>query len=217
MGSLFKSRRAVRTIFFDIGGVVVSAPMSGYMGLGTQFFQCREETLARATAPALGLLEKGLISSEEYWEQLSAAIAASGDGQAIPAWKFKGFWEGLLNDSFQIDQNMIDLVRRLKAHVRVAVLSNVIKEHAMILMEHKVYEHFNPVVLSCKIGMRKPDAEVFQKASELAKTPANRCLLVDDNLENLAAAEKAGYRVYHFQNFEDFRREMFTMGFIDHA
>lgn len=214
MGGLFKKKLSVRTIFFDIGGVVVNAPMANYLKLGCQFFQCDEDTLKRATAENLAELEMARINSETFWERVSASIAAGG-GRSIPAWKFKGFWEGLLKDNLEVDQNLLDLIRRIRSRCRVAVLSNVIKEHAVILQKEKVYEHFNPVVLSCNVGFRKPDPKIFDKAAELSKTTHGRCMLVDDCVENLAAAQKAGWRICHYSGFEDFRTAMFQIGMLD--
>lgn len=216
MGSLFRTKRSVQTIFFDIAGVVIDAPMAQYEKLGTEFFGCDRATLHRATALHLGELEKGAIPSEQYWERVSLSISESG-GRAVAPWKFKGFWEGLLMDSFRIHSDVIDLVRRLKSRVRVGVISNVIKDHAVILQREKVYDHFNPVVLSCKVGLRKPEPEIFAKAAELAKTKPERCLLADDDRRNVEAAEKAGFRAYHYTNLDDFKRELHTMGFLDHV
>jgi epoxide hydrolase-like predicted phosphatase len=216
MGGLFKKKRSVRTIFFDIGGVVVDAPMANYLKLGCQFFQCEPETLQAATTENLAALETDRIKSEEFWGLVSDSVAAAG-GNAIPAWKFKGFWEGLLTDNLKVNQELLDLIRRLRAHCRVAVLSNVIKEHAVILQKEKIYDHFNPVVLSCKVGLRKPDPKIFSKAAELSKTTPARCLLVDDCVENLEAAEKSGWRVFHYTNLDDFKMSMCQMGLIDHV
>lgn len=202
-------------MFFDIGGVVVKAPMDGFLDLGTDIFECDREVLSNAAAQILPALETGKIQSEEFWQRLSEAISSGGHGKAVPAWKFKGFWEGLMTDSLTVDEGLIGLVRRLKAQIRVAAFSNVIKEHAVILQREKVYEHFNPVILSCKIGARKPDPEAFAKAAELAKTAPGRCMLVDDCPINIQAAEKAGFRTFHYTGLDEFRRELYEMGFFD--
>ena len=181
MGSLFKSKRSVKTIFFDIGGVVVSAPMKNYLPLGSEIFSCDRKALEHVTAQVLPYLETAQMDTNGFWEKVSKELVDSGAGKAVPAWRFKGFWEGILTDSLEIDRELLDLVRRLKAHVRVAVLSNVIKEHAMVLQREKVYDHFNPVILSCNTGLRKPDPKAYAKAAELAKTSPSRCLLVDDS------------------------------------
>ena len=85
----------------------------------------------------------------------------------------------------------------------------------MLLQRQNVYDHFNPVVLSCKVGLRKPDPQMYEKASELAKTAPKRCLLIDDCLVNLEAAQKFGYRVLHFTNIDDLKRAFYQLGFLD--
>ena len=217
MGSLFKTTKSIKTIFFDIGGVVVTAPMTNYLKLGTEIFECEPKVLNDATARHLPGLETGLLSSEEFWEKLSGSIAESGHGKSVPSWKFKGFWEGILTDVLQVNREVVDLVRKLKAHVRVAVLSNVIKEHAVVLQREQVYEHFNPVVLSCKVGLRKPDPAIFVKAAEIAKTKPDRCMLIDDDANNIEAAKKAGFETLHFFSAEELTREIYRMGLLDNG
>lgn len=215
MGSLFSRKKSIRTIFFDIGGVIVKAPTLEFLKYGSEIFECEPRHLEDATAQVLPYLETGEIQTDEFWEKIGSALAASGTGKAAPVWRFKGFWEGILSDSLSVDTEMINLVRRLKAHVRVAALTNVIKEHAMLLQRHNVYEHFNPVVLSCKIGLRKPDPRIYEKAAELAKTSPERCLLIDDSLVNLEAAQKFGYRVLQYTNIDDLKRALYQLGFLD--
>ena len=217
MGSLFKTKRSVRTIFFDIGGVVVKAPMDDFLNYGAEIYQCEARILEHVAAQALPDLERGKINSEQFWESVTKGLSEGGHGKSVPTWRFKGFWEGILSDNLAIDRDFVDLVRRLKAHVRTAALTNVIEEHAKVLARQNVYEHFNPVVLSCKLGARKPDLEAYQKAAEMVKTPPDRCLLVDDCPKNIEGAKKAGYRVFHYTNIDDLKRELYSLGFLDHA
>lgn len=217
MGSLFKSKRSIKTIFFDIGGVVVKAPMDNFLKYGSEIYECEPRILEHVTAQILPELERGRIDSDQFWEAVTQALVREGRGKDVPTWRFKGFWEGILSDSLELDRGLIDLVRRLKAHVRVAALTNVIEEHAKVMARQNVYEHFNPVVLSCKLGERKPDLEAYKKAAEMVKTAPDRCMLVDDCPKNLEGAEKAGYRIHHFVGLDELKREMYNLGFVDHA
>lgn len=191
--------------------------MAQFLPFGSQIFGCEEKQLGSVAAQVLPELEKAKISSAQFWERVCALMREKGYGNQVEPWKFKGFWEGLLTDSLTVDDRMIDLIRRLKSYARVAVLSNVIEDHAKILQKEKVYNHFNPVVLSCNVGLRKPDKEMYQKAAELVKTKPDRCLLIDDCEENLVAAEKFGYRVYHYQDLDSLKKELHILGFLDHA
>jgi len=194
--------------------VIVKAPMLDYLKYGSEIFECDPQLLEDATAKVLPELETGQIQSQEFWERVSRDLAERANTKAIPAWRFKGFWEGILTEDMTVNKEMIEMIRRLKAHVRVAALSNVIKEHAIVMQRLDVYHHFNPVVLSCKIGLRKPDLAVYKKAAELADTPMDRCLLIDDSLENLEAAQKAGFRVLQFTDIHDVKRAMNGLGFL---
>lgn len=217
MGSLFKTKRTVQTIFFDVAGVMIRAPLENYLQYGCEIFECSKDDLQTVTSLFLPDLERGKLSSETYWENVSREISEKGLGKAIPAWRFKGFWEGLLSDDLRVDQDMTDLVRRLKSHVRVGALSNVIKEHAVQLQRTGVYDHFHLTVLSCKIGARKPDSECYREAAKLAQTDPERCLLVDDLVENLEGAQKSGFRFLHFTGLDPLKRELYRMGFLDNG
>ena len=215
VGRLFKGRRSIRTVFFDVGGVVIDAPMmANFLKYGTEIFGCRDEDLHRVTAQCLPALERGELKSEEFWDSVCTAMANAGLKE-VPAWRFKGFWEGILEDNLSVNQAVIDIARRVKGHATVGILSNVIHEHAKLLQKNEVYQHFNPVVLSCKVGARKPEAAVYQKAAELSKTTMDRCLLIDDDERNLTAAEKLGYRTLHFSEVDDLRMSLYKMGLLE--
>ncbi len=210
----FRKPKTVDTIFFDIGGVVVDAPMEHYRTLGAQLYGCREEPLGRAAALHLPPLEKGAITSEEFWDRLGSTLADEGVGRRIPAWKFKGFWESLLLEKLVIRRDMLHMCQKLRRKVKVAALSNTIEEHALVLQKLGVYEVFRPVVLSCRVGMRKPDLEIYEKACQLAKAEPGRSLFIDDLLENIQAAEQAGFLVHHFENQEVLERDLARRGLL---
>ncbi len=56
------------------------------------------------------------------------------------------------------------------------------------------------IVDSCKVGVRKPDPDIFRRAEKEAGVPAAECVLVDDLAENCEAARSVGWRAVHFRN-----------------
>lgn len=189
--------------------------MSNYLKYGTEIFECDDNALSQVTAQFLPDLERGRSSSEEFWDQMCNSMASNGLGKSVPAWRFKGFWEGILEDNLSVNKEVIDIARRVRGHATVGILSNVIKEHAKLLQRNEVYDHFSPVVLSCKVGARKPDPEIYQKAAELSKTTVDRCLLIDDDESNIEAAQKLGYRTILYHNADELRMTLYKMGFLD--
>jgi FMN phosphatase YigB (HAD superfamily) len=211
----FRKKQGVDTVFFDIGGVVVDAPMEQYRVLGAEVFGCRDEHLVQCSAEFLPMLEMGKITSAEFWEKVGEKLAFMGMGRAVPAWRFKGFWEGILLDTLSIHHEVLEICSKLRSKAKVGALSNTIQEHALVLQKKGIYQGFNPVILSCQIGMRKPNADIFLKSAELCKTKPARCLLIDDLPENIEGAQKAGFQALLFKGDpNELRHELHRMGLL---
>ena len=60
---------------------------------------------------------------------------------------------------------------------------------------------FDEVLLSFEVHARKPEALIFELATERAGVPAERCILVDDLAVNCQGAERAGWHSVHFETF----------------
>jgi putative hydrolase of the HAD superfamily len=211
----FRKKQRIDTVFFDIGGVVVDAPMEQYRTLGAEVFGCREDHLVQCSAEFLAPLEMGKITSAEFWEKVGEKLAFMGMGRAVPAWRFKGFWEGILVEKMSVHREIVDVCFKLRSKVTVGALSNTIQEHALVLQQQGVYKTFNPVILSCQIGMRKPNADIFHKSAELAKSKPARCLLIDDLVENVEGAVKAGFQALLYKGDpNELRHELHRMGLL---
>jgi putative hydrolase of the HAD superfamily len=52
----------------------------------------------------------------------------------------------------------------------------------------------------------KPDREIYEIAAERAETAVERCLFVDDRLENIEAAVALGMTGLHYREPEDLRK-----------
>lgn len=53
---------------------------------------------------------------------------------------------------------------------------------------------FDAVVISCEVGMRKPDERIFRHALDLLGLDAAACVFIDDIEHNVHAAEALGIR-----------------------
>lgn len=188
----------VKAVLFDIGGVVVQAELESYVELTAGLFKSTGAQVRAQAQPLLPALETGAIDSLQFWELLGESLQRAGQGQAVPAWKFKGFWAGRLEESAVINHEVVGFCKRLRARVRVGALSNVIEEHARVLVKMGVYEPFSPCLLSYQLKLRKPQPEIFARAADLLKTRLKNCLLIDDSAENVAAAQAAGMPAYQF-------------------
>jgi putative hydrolase of the HAD superfamily len=68
--------------------------------------------------------------------------------------------------------------------------------------------YFDPVVLSCDIGVKKPQTQAFEIFLKQAQVPASKCLFIDDKQENIDMASSLGFDVILFTSAQDLRREL---------
>lgn len=210
----FKKKTGLKAVLFDIGGVVVHADLESYLGLGSDIFETQPEHIKRCAAPFVKELERGKITSIEFWDQVGRALAEEGVGKAVPAWRFKGFWEGVMRDSATVDQEVLRICRRLRGRVKLGALTNTIKEHAVFLQKLGAYEPFRPCIFSFQIGARKPDAAAYEKAAKMMKTSPSGCLLIDDLAMNIRGAEEAGMHGYLFTTADGLETELRERGLL---
>jgi len=94
-----------------------------------------------------------------------------------------------------------------RAGGRTALLSNSGPEMmARVRAERPLEALFDAVVISCEVGMVKPDPAIYRLCLERIGLPASEVLFVDDRADNLAAASVAGLRTLHFEGPDAFDR-----------
>ena len=67
----------------------------------------------------------------------------------------------------------------------------------------KFYNLFNKVYYSHKIGIRKPNAEVFRLILDENNLKTKEVLFVDDSPNHIEGAKKLGIQTYHLQDDEE--------------
>jgi len=99
---------------------------------------------------------------------------------------------------------MIELMRELKAAgKRMAMLTNNVREWEPVWRSMlPVDEIFETVVDSGFVGVRKPEARIYEMTLERLGLPAEACLFVDDLAPNCDGARAAGMNAVHFRDNE---------------
>jgi epoxide hydrolase-like predicted phosphatase len=136
------------------------------------------------TSPA-HRLERGELDAGEFEEALAQELAQR--GSPVDA---EGLLRRLLAGLEQLDPQMLALVRRAHdAGIRTALLSNSWGDH----YPEELWDGlFDAVVISGRVGMRKPDARIFAHTAELLGLPPSACVMVDDLPHNVSGAVAAG-------------------------
>jgi epoxide hydrolase-like predicted phosphatase len=130
-------------------------------------------------------LERGELDVADFDARLAAALAERGSPVAP-----QGLTRRMLGDLAALDDSMVGLVARARsAGLRTALLSN---SWGNDYPEELTDGLFDVVVISGKVGMRKPEPRIFRHTAELLDLPEGACVMVDDLPHNVRAAAAAG-------------------------
>jgi epoxide hydrolase-like predicted phosphatase len=130
-------------------------------------------------------LERGEIAVSDFEELLADQLARRGSPVAAP-----GLLARMLGGLENLQEDMIGLVRRIHDQgIRTALLSNSWGDNYPEALWDGL---FDVLVISGRVGMRKPEPEIFRHTCALLELPPSACVMVDDLPHNIAGASEVG-------------------------
>ncbi len=111
---------------------------------------------------------------------------------------------------FALNEELFELALKLKKNYRVGIISNIDKYLAEIPLHQKVYRSLEPnlVVLSYRVGTRKPKKEIYRIFLKRAGCLPKNTLFIDNTKENVTTARKIGMKGIVFKNNRQLKKEM---------
>jgi epoxide hydrolase-like predicted phosphatase len=145
--------------------------------------------------PLVHRLERGELHTAEFEQALAGELSRRGTPVAA-----EGLLGRMLGDLEGLEDDMITLVRRARAAgIRTALLSNSWGDH----YPDELWDGlFDAVVISGRVGMRKPEPAIFAHTAELLDLRPAECVMVDDLARNVHAAVAAGMVAVLHQDYE---------------
>jgi putative hydrolase of the HAD superfamily len=110
---------------------------------------------------------------------------------------------------------MIGLIRQLKIRhgLKIMVVSNEGRElNAHRIQTFKLAGFVDAFVTSCFVRMRKPDAEIFRLALDLAQTPASEIVYLENTALFVQVAAGLGIRGVVHTDYQSTRAKLATLG-----
>lgn len=144
--------------------------------------------------------QSGIISDAEYWADVAEQLGLD-----------KGELGEFRRDYFsgdELDQEMVTFIRELRPHCRIGLLSNASPRLQELLDSSGVTELFDVIVISGRVGVQKPDPEIYRLVLERLGVAPEETIFVDDFARNIEAAERLGMETMHFRAGVDWRSEL---------
>lgn len=174
---------------FDLGNVIVDIDFNRVLGAWSDFSRVPLATLKQnfVMGEAFHLHERGEISDEEFAKALCEEMALP-----LSYEQFSTGWQAVF---VALRPEVIDIMHKLREQGhRVVVLSNTNRLHTTFWPEQypEIRAAADHIYLSQEMGMRKPEAGIYQQVLTQEGFSADDTVFFDDNAENIAGAERVG-------------------------
>jgi putative hydrolase of the HAD superfamily len=187
---------SLKAVLFDVGGVLVEspfrhmAPVAAAHGIDLRTFA--QIAVGRGayddgTHP-WHRIERGEITVEQF----NAATAEMAVGMGVMNFPPLPDIGTMLRPEF-VRSDMVALVGACRARgLHTSVVTNNIAEWTAWRGLFPLADLFDDVIDSWEVGMRKPEARIYELAAQRLGVTPGECLFLDDMPENLVGAQAVG-------------------------
>ena len=117
-------------------------------------------------------------------------------------------------DIFWPNERVGSFIPRLKPRYRLLLASNTNDLHAIqfVLQFAPTLAHFDGLVLSHQVGVRKPHGGFYDYCQRLAQCEPRQCLFIDDLAANIAGARAYGWQGMVYEVEDNLGQQLAAFG-----
>ncbi len=202
--------KEIRAVIFDMGGVLLTnrieeilQGLAGALGIDKKAF--REFQLGYHDR-----MIRGRLSVREF-----AGMVDERFGLGMGADRIIQLWKRSYLEVMSVNEGILEIVRKLKEKgYKLGIISNVPDLHAQINRERNLFRPFDVCILSCEVGLTKPQEEVFRLAASRLGLMPEECVFIDDREKYLSVPRKMGFRVIQYKGNEELISELGKTGVV---
>lgn len=188
----------IKNIIFDLGGVIINLDYAKTIAEFNIISEKPFETIFTQLqqSPVFDQFDKGEISEADFFSEMLKSLRVE-----ISHAQFIHAWNAMLLD---FPKERLELLKKLKTKYRLFLLSNTNETHIVQLEADLYTQHgyknlepfFEKVYYSCRIGMRKPDKEIFEFVLQENKLNPTETIFIDDSPQHVKGALKTGIQAH---------------------
>lgn len=190
--------KEIKNIIFDLGGVIINLDTQLTIHEFNKLSSIPFETVYSQAGQVelFNLFDKGQISDFDFFSELRKQIHYNG-----PEVDLLYAWNAMLLD---VPEKRLDLLVTMKQNYNTFLLSNTCEPH-ITAFENELYiqhgvknfnDYFDEVYYSCRLGMRKPDKEIFELVLNKNGLLPEETVFIDDSIQHVKSAGECGLKAY---------------------
>ncbi|UPT70757.1 MAG: HAD family hydrolase [Flavobacterium sp. JAD_PAG50586_2] len=188
----------IQTVIFDMDGVIVDTEPVHHYAYNQHFKQLNIDISPEMYASFTG------NSTKNIFERLKAQFNLPHEVNALVETK-----RNLFNDAFDSKEDLYllegveDLIKDLHSNGMQLVLasSSATVTINRIFNRFGLHKYFTHIVSGEDFPKSKPHPAIFLKAAELAETPLEHCIVIEDSTNGIMAAKAAGIYCVGYDSF----------------
>ncbi len=198
--------KKIKNIIFDLGGVIINLDMArtinSFEAMGIPDFRNTYNQFSQTKI--FDAFDKGTISENDFFTGIKTEFNLN---KSII--ELKNAWNLMLLD---FPKQRLDELLQLKSNYNTFLLSNTNETHIKAFEEILQKEHsinnldsfFNKAYYSCRIGMRKPELEIFELVLKENNLLKEQTVFIDDTFIHINAAKQLGLNTILLPKGEEF-------------
>ncbi len=198
----------IKCIIFDIGGVIIDFYNINdyYPYLSKVSGVPLKKVVKIIDYEERVQLDKG-TKSQRYFDKKVAKQLGIGEKKVM--------WYEVYAKTARLCKGTINLAKRLHGNYDIAYLSNTDRSRYVFTVKSILKPYlrlFKYRFASCDIHLRKPDIGVYRYVLKRMKLKGSEVIFIDNQIENVVGARKAGIRSIWFKNVRQLEKELRKMG-----
>jgi putative hydrolase of the HAD superfamily len=200
----------ITTLFLDIGGVLLSNGWGQEQRANAvTHFKLDADEINERHHLTFDTFEQGKLTLDEY---LKRVVFYESRTFSVP--DFKRF---MLQQSIAY-QETIEFFKKIKRSYSLSIIAvnNEGQElNQYRIQQFRLFELFDAFVSSAFVHLRKPDADIFNMAMNIAHTVPGESLYIDDRKMFVEVAQSLGMNGIHYQGLAHAKEQLNTFGLTE--